>query len=254
MKIIIKILILSILFINSSYANNEENIKLFKLANELYASGKYEKAIEKYKEIVKTDFESPDLYFNMANSYYRLKQYTYSIYYYEKAKLLYPGDKDIIHNLDMANLHLYDKITPVPELFIVKVTNNLINSKSVNFWAMLSIILFALSLALGLYYFFTKIRNLKLVSFFAGIVLFIISLTTFFFARQQNYNLNSHKNAIIFSPSISVKSSPDENATELFIIHEGLKVEIEDNSGNWYEIKLADGKEGWAMKNDLKLI
>ena len=254
MKIIINILIASILFANNSFADNENNIKLFKLGNELYASGKYEKAVEKYENILKTGFESADLYFNMANAYYRIKKYTYSIYYYEKAKLLNPGNEDIIHNLDMTKLYIYDKITPLPELLIVKFTKNIINSKSVNFWAIFSIIVFVLSLISGLFYLFTKIRTVKLISFFAGLVLLLISITAFFFARQQNKYLNSHNTAIIFSPSISVKSSPDENATELFIIHEGLKVKIEDNSGNWYEIRLIDGKEGWVKKNDLKRI
>ena len=71
-------------------------------------------------------------------------------------------------------------------------------------------------------------------------LVFIVSLTTFIFSYKQKQKLTAHNSAIIFAPSVTVKSSPDESGTDLFLVHEGLKVTVEDAVGEWIEIKLAD--------------
>jgi SH3-like domain-containing protein len=60
--------------------------------------------------------------------------------------------------------------------------------------------------------------------------------------------------AIIFTSQISVKSSPDNSGTDLFVIHEGTKVSVEDEVGEWLEIKLSDGNKGWIPANSLEII
>ena len=51
-----------------------------------------------------------------------------------------------------------------------------------------------------------------------------------------------------------VKSSPADGGTELFLIHEGLKITVTDKVGVWREIKLSDGNEGWIKDDDLVII
>jgi hypothetical protein len=60
------------------------------------------------------------------------------------------------------------------------------------------------------------------------------------------------RQAVIFSPSVNGKSSPDDSGTDLFVLHEGSKVSIEDEVGEWYEIKLSDGNR--VMTNSLEII
>jgi uncharacterized protein YgiM (DUF1202 family) len=83
------------------------------------------------------------------------------------------------------------------------------------------------------------------------IVLFVIS--TVFATRQYNYETKM-KEAIIFTPTLNVKSSPEESAGDLFVIHEGIKVKLLRNVGDWYEIKIADGSKGWIQKESFKVI
>jgi hypothetical protein len=64
---------------------------------------------------------------------------------------------------------------------------------------------------------------------------------------------NSHK-AIIFSPQISGKSSPDNSGTDLFILHEGTKVTTGEKVGDWYEIRLSDGNKGWIPTESMQII
>ena len=75
------------------------------------------------------------------------------------------------------------------------------------------------------------------------------------FAWQQKQNLLFRKGAIVTAPSVTVKSTPAKNGTDLFILHEGTKVNITDGSmRGWLEIRIADGKEGWIERNKLEEI
>ncbi|MEJ2543653.1 MAG: hypothetical protein P8Y99_06265 [Calditrichaceae bacterium] len=43
-------------------------------------------------------------------------------------------------------------------------------------------------------------------------------------------------------------------ATEVFILHEGTKAKIERIAGEWYEVRLADGKTGWLKSTNMEII
>ena len=84
------------------------------------------------------------------------------------------------------------------------------------------------------------------------LLLFVLSNI---FAWQQKQNLLFRKGAIVMTPTISVKSTPASNGTDLFILHEGTKVVITDSSmKDWREIRIADGKEGWIESKHLEEI
>ena len=57
------------------------------------------------------------------------------------------------------------------------------------------------------------------------------------------------------APSVTVKSTPIETGTELFILHEGRKVFIKDNTmKDWKEIQREDGNAGWVSASDIEVI
>ena len=59
--------------------------------------------------------------------------------------------------------------------------------------------------------------------------------------------LDNRTSAIVIAPSVNVKTTPEAAAKDAFLIHEGTKVEITDDSMNdWKCIHLANGKEGWV--------
>jgi SH3-like domain-containing protein len=71
--------------------------------------------------------------------------------------------------------------------------------------------------------------------------------------RNKSLVYDSH-NAIILSPLVNGKSSPDNSGTDLFLLHEGTKVSIEDEVGEWFEIRLSDGNKGWVPGGSLNVI
>ena len=52
------------------------------------------------------------------------------------------------------------------------------------------------------------------------------------------------------APSSIVKSEPNESSTNLFLFHEGLKVQLLESDNNWTEVKMPDGNVGWLKNED----
>jgi SH3-like domain-containing protein len=84
-------------------------------------------------------------------------------------------------------------------------------------------------------------------------MLVISAISIYFSGVQYNRYAKSNK-AIVFAPTVTLKSSPDKEGFDLMIIHEGLKVEVTDSLNNWYEIKLPDGNKGWTEKQNVRKI
>ncbi|MFH2096164.1 MAG: SH3 domain-containing protein, partial [Bacteroidota bacterium] len=91
-------------------------------------------------------------------------------------------------------------------------------------------------------------------AFWLAVVFMLVALPSYIFSWQQKNIITSHKNAIIYNPSVTVKSSPDGQSTDIFVLHEGTRVEIRETIGEWIEIMMADGNVGWVMAGEVRLI
>ncbi len=242
--------ILMVLFAASVFAQTDLLLK----ANERYTKEEYKQAIEAYNQILMTGVESPDVYFNLGNAYYKTNQFTLAILNYERAKLLAPDDEDVNFNLLVANQKVVDSIQELPGIFVVRWWNALVNSQSTDTWAIISILSFIVFLVLLGFYFFAKTGDVKRVSFWLGCSLLALTIFTWSFAAKQKSNMVNHSSAIVMQPTVTVKSSPSEKGTNLFVVHEGLKVKITDKLGDWIEIRLADGNKGWLLAESVERI
>jgi hypothetical protein len=177
-----------------------------------------------------------------------------AILFYERAHLLKPADEDITYNLQIARTLVVDRFEEIPELFFVRWYNFLALLISTNNWAKISITSFVLCLIFLSLYFYSSRYRMKVLGFWLALSLLIISLSSLAFSvRNRSLVRESHK-AIIFSPLVNGKSSPDNSGTDLFVLHEGTKVSVEDEVGEWFEIRLSDGNKGWIPSNCLEII
>ena len=224
-------------------------------ADKAYQDSHYADAIEKYEAILSEEGESAELYYNLGNSYYKNKNVAKAVLNYERALLLVPGNADARFNLEMARSKTTDKVTPVSEVFIVTWAKAIVNCQSESQWAICGIVSFILLLAsLGMYIFGKQIV-LKKIGFTGAVAFMMITICANLCASQQKDELITRDGAIIMSPSITVKSTPNENGTNLFVLHEGTKVYIDDNSMKaWKEIRLEDGKKGWVPTSSIEII
>ncbi len=222
--------------------------------NAFYDEGLYHDAIEKYKQVLDDGYESAGLYYNLGNAYYRLNEYAAAILFYEKAKKLDPDNEDIICNLKIVNSKIPDKIKSVPQLFFKRWWNRIYNMFTADVWAKIAIGLFVITLILAATFFLSRQKRTKKISFWFGMLMLILTIFGFVMASQKYYYTRADNEAIIFTPTLTVKSAPNANSVDLFVIHEGTKVEITDEVGDWYEIKIANGSIGWLPKSSVKTI
>ena len=223
-------------------------------ADSAYIRGQYQQAIKDYEMLLKQG-ASADLYYNLGNAYYRSENITRAVLNYERALLLSPGDRDVRFNLQIARAKTIDKIVPESEMFFFTWYRSLVSLMSVDAWAWTALIALALLIVLLLVYLFSERIWLRKVGFFGGFVLLILFALSNLFAWQQKQDLLFRKGAIVISPSVTVKSTPAKNGTDLFILHEGTKVSITDGTmKGWMGIRIADGKEGWIESNMIEEI
>ena len=248
MKTRIPILILIMLLSGSVYCDEAKAQKPEELlikANELYNESAYDSALVVYESIVNNGYSSSALYYNMGNTYYKLRNYPLAILYYEKSLKLDQNNEDTKHNIEIAQAFLSDKIEPVPELFIKTWWNKLGNMFTINTWALLSLIVIALFLIFLFLYLTARTRVLKKTSFFSAIILMVLVICTLSISSKKYKYISSQGEGIIMVPTITVKSSPSSSSVDLFVLHEGAKVVILDNTADWEKIKIANGSIGW---------
>lgn len=224
-------------------------------ADSAYMENKYLDAIYIYEEILKEKGESADIRYNLGNSYYKADNIAKAILNYEKALLLAPADEDIRANLEIARAKTVDKEEVAVEFFLTSWFSSIRNVATSDQWAVTGVIAFIIMLAAIALYFFSKKTALKKTGFFSAIVLLVVTVFANIFAYQQKSRLTAHDQAIITAPSVTVRSTPSESGTELFVIHEGHKVTVKDNSMNeWKEISIGNNQVGWVLASTLEII
>lgn len=254
MKRIVVFLIISLshLLVFDAVSANVDSLKV--VADSAYAKENFTAAAKTYLRITKTG-ESAPICYNLGNCYYRMDDIAHAILWYERALLLSPGDEDIRFNLDMARSKTIDRVIPQHEFFFVTWWKELVNTMSVDAWAHLSIILFALSLiALAVYIYVNELWVRK-VGFTLAVLLFILTILGNLCAWSQRARLANRTGAIVMASSAVVKSTPSASGSDLFVLHEGTYVCIKDNTlSDWTEVSLADGKQGWIQRKQIELI
>ena len=223
-------------------------------ADSAYARQQYQQAIRDYEALL-TEGVSAELYYNLGNAYYRSENITRAIINYERALLLSPGDGDIRHNLRIARQKTVDKVVPSSEFFVVTWYRALSNLMGVDSWGWMALVTLALGLLLMLLYLFSSRVALQKVGFFGTVVMVALFLLSSLFAYQQKRMLSHRTGAIITQSAVTVKSTPAANGTELFVLHEGTRVDIiDDTMKDWKEVRLPDGKEGWMETKAMEVI
>lgn len=227
---------------------------LFSQANQLYKEKNYEGAIALYDSIAKSGYVSAELFFNLGNAHFKLGHLAPAILNYERAKMLRPSDPDIDINLKLAYLRVVDRVEPVPELVFVKWVKNLVMGHSSDGWAKLALILIWTTFIFGTLFLFVNSAIVKRVAFFSALFALLLSLAAAALSYSQYNYQRTSRAAILFSKNAYVKSAPDPQSTDLFILREGIKVSLLESEGEWQKIQLADGKVGWIKKEGLEVI
>ena len=247
-------ILLLVLFLNITTAFCSNLDDSLKQAGEYYRSAEFDKAISIYEQLRSEGYEGTSLYFNLANSYYRIGKLGYAILNYERALKISPTDEDVKHNLAFANLSTVDRIQPLPTFFLFEWWQTLLTSLSVNGWTYSAYFFYIALMVLVVLYFFARTISQQKLILFSGLGTLLILgviISLLIVKINQEQTLIS---GVVIEQSVTVKTSPDPKSTDAFVIHEGLKVNLEDRLDAWVKIRLADGKVGWIENNTVEKI
>ena len=228
---------------------------LWNKATEAYSAGQWDMALQGYSSISAAGLESAPLYCNIGDAYFKLEDYPRAILYYERALKLDPSCSDARYNLGITSELIQDRIDVVPEFLLKSWARDVCYVLDSDSWAGLSIFCFAVFLAMLLLYLLSGRVAARRTGFFSAIVFILFAGMCLWFSLWQKSDYQRADSAIVMRPVSSVKSSPSsETSTDLFILHEGTKVTILDEVGDWRNISLADGRQGWMLSADMEII
>lgn len=248
-----RIVVIAFLFL-STFGFSQSAQELFSKGNELYKIGKYQEAIEFYEQISELDVQSDELYFNLGNSYYKLNMVAPSIYNFEKALKINPTNEDAQLNLEFANKLALDAIEVLPKTILQNFSDSVIYKLPYGTWAVLAIVFSFLGALLFLLYHFSYTSSKKLLFFNTSLLsAILLTVSTIFAFKAYDFEENT-TTAIVFEKSTEIKNAPTFNSDTIFQLHEGTKVEVLDAIDDWKKIKLADGKIGWIIGENIKEI
>lgn len=236
----------------SSFSLFGQSDQLFEQGKQDYRDQQFVEALDNWKKILQQGEHSAALYFNMGNAHYKLNQVGLSIFYYEKALQLDPTNADVLNNLSYAQNATVDEIEPLPRTLFQRWFDDLSGQLSLKGWSVLTLILaFACGLLFILYYFGSRERQKRLLFggslVSLGLTIFSLVICFMIEARQSK-----DSPAIIVAERAKIQSEPNFGSEESFILHEGTKVRILDQEGDWLRIQIADGKDGWLIDNTVK--
>lgn len=228
--------------------------ELWDRANTAYLNGDYHGATEIYGEILDRGLSSMKLYYNLGNSCFKEGRLGEAILYYNRALRLAPGDEDIRYNLRVAESRTKDRIEQIPEFFLTSWVRSVRHSMSCTAWSVFSLVALAAALGLFLLYLLARRMSLRKTGFYGTMVAVVLFVATTWLAMGERREMLDDTQAVVMSLSTAVKSSPDKSATDLFVLHEGTRVEITNRLEGWCEVTIADGKKGWLESKTIETI
>jgi tetratricopeptide (TPR) repeat protein len=248
------ILVLLLLTANIFTTGAQEEDAIYDEAILQYSGNNFSEALSGFERLMANGYSSFNLYYNAGNAAFKTGNIPGSILYYEKALLLKPFSEDARYNLEIARTYTIDNLEVIPELFFVRWVKLFSLIIDVNSWAILSAVTFLITL-IGVSIFLFSVRyRTKKVTLILSLILLLTSLLSLSFSLVNRSMTLRGDQAIVFEPVVTGKSSPGTGGTDLFVIHEGTKVSIEDNIGDWIEVRLSDGSVGWISKEFVQKI
>ena len=233
---------------------------------EAYNNKEYADAVESFESVVANGHASADVYYNLANAYFKLGQQGdtsrpfaggelgRAVLNYERALKLDPTMDDARYNLDIAK-DLTNDTEAVPESFIARLWHSFAGTMTTNGRATLSLSSLFVTVGLLLFYLLHGSIVVRKVAFFlaiATVLLFI--LATALSLTQLRAATDSSRAVILTTDTTPVHASPDSGSKIIRQPSQGVTVQMERTQGDWTEVRFADGEKGWLRTRSVEVI
>lgn len=213
-----------------------------------YKAGQFTAAAESWKAIAEKSVRNPYLYYNLGNAYLKAGDTGRAILWYERAKLLSPGNPDLNFNLSHARTLVKDKkqegIRIIDILFF---WDSFIGERIIQIISIcMSVVFFS----------WAGVRVRKQAGIFSGkgILLFAAFVFVSLIALVNYYKHSLRQEAVIVAQEVAVRSGTAREATILFTLHAGTLVNIEQIQDNNLKILFSKDMVGWIEQDEAILV
>lgn len=213
-----------------------------------YENGQWPLAIQEFEAILRGGYEAEQLYYNLGNAYFRTGEVAGAVWAYEKALMLNPNDADARYNLVLVNLRVKDRIELPEQPWVMRIYRGIRGSFTRSEWVRLVSLLLLLAGALHAAGRVLQLAALRRAVWPGIVVASLLAIV----ALDAILTTGRSKEGIVYGELVTVTSAPSARSTELFQLHEGLKVAILDEREEWRQVELLDGKSGWLPADQLR--
>lgn len=239
---------------NPEIGNDGSPEAMFEAANQAFIAGQYPLAVARYEAILDKGVHSDKLYYNLGNAYFQQNQIGKAILNYSRAKNLAPFDDDIQYNLDLAKAKTKDKIEVMPQFFLVRWVGTLSGMLTSNAWAWGALVFFVLTALGTVLWLVSQKMGVRKVGFFVALFAMILTVSSIAFSVSASEDEYDSKEAVVINTAAPIKSSPSNGGKDIFILHEGTIVTVEQQLEGYSEISLADGNKGWIQSSAIEFL
>lgn len=227
----------------------------YREAGKAYADRNYEEAYRLYQEVDRAlraeGVRSFDVAFNLGCTAYRLGRMADARYWFETARRLKPGGKDVNRNLAVVTGQLVDNVKSPPVGYLEARYRDLVRALPYN--AMAGLVLLALVLSAGFAALLIAGRMRRKPLWYGFSISLVVLLGAVMLLNSRAGEM-TRPEAVILSEVVDVFSEPNTSSSLLFRLHAGTLVSVEDSEGGYLHIALPDGMNGWARAQDMRLI
>ena len=209
----------------------------FAKVNQEYAAGDFKAAIDDYEELVRSGQDTPNLFYNLGNAYFRKTDFGRAILNYERALALDPHHPEAEANLQIARDEAR-ALELIPNrwerIFAFADENQYALAASISFWiGIFSVAAWILGRRRGR----------------GAIALSILSLSIFVIAVGASYELSRGKNgrglAIVTGDKVEARLATADNANRVLTLPAGSEIKIASQRGDWLYAVLPNNLRGW---------
>jgi tetratricopeptide (TPR) repeat protein len=223
------------IFLISCSALFGQTSEQFSKANQAFASSDFKAAIEGYEALVRAGQDSPNLFYNLGNAYFRTKNFGHAILNYERVLVLNPRHPEAEANLRVARdeAHALELGGGKWEVLLGFATENQFGvAAAIGFW------IFAFALASFL---FTKRRSLIVLS----ILSLLISGSAVFAAYEIEHGKNGSGLAVVIADNVDARLATADNANRVLTLPAGSEIKVVSQRGVWIYAALPNDLHGW---------
>ena len=241
---------LLLIIIISSFGFSQNIDSLFVKGNNYYNDKDFFNSVKYYEKILNQGLYHHDLYFNLGNAYFNLEDYGNARWAYEMALDLSPRNENIAYNLDITKSRIPNLIEP-PEFLIIDSLNMIFDNFTYHNFVFLTSLLILLSSILFILYKIRPSQSSRRVYYFLLFLSFIslaLSIDRFIWMKNNKFG-------IIISENADAYSAPYVNENiKIFTLFSGNKVQVSQNTNEWIEISVIDGRKGWIRVQDVRTL